>query len=117
MLIDDLVEVLFDVEEGVDVGYVVRTFFDVECLVFLGDELLDLVGFVLDLVDNQVAFERVESLSFLGWFFEGDFAWEPVEVLDGAFAVFDAYVNCYGCAAVDDLVHILISCVVVDDVM
>lgn len=117
LLIDDLVEVLFDVEEGVDVGDVVRTFFDVECLVFLGDELLDLVGFVLDLVDNQVAFERVESLGFLGWFFEGDFAWEPVEVLDDAFAVFDAYVNCYGCAAVDDLVHILISCVAVDDVM
>ena len=33
LLIDDLVEVLFDVEEGVDVGDVVRTFFDVECLV------------------------------------------------------------------------------------
>ena len=36
---------------------------------------------------------------------------------DDAFAVFDAYVNCYGCAAGDDLVHILISCVAVYDVM
>ena len=74
LLIDELVEVLFVVEEGVDVGDVVRKFFDVECLIFLGDELLNLVGFDLDLVDNQVAFERVESLGFLGWFFEGDFA-------------------------------------------
>ena len=73
LLIDDLVEVLFVVDEGVDVGDVVRKFFDVECLIFL-DDILNLVDFVLDLVDNQVAFERVESLGFLGWFFEGDFA-------------------------------------------
>ena len=65
LLIDDLVEVLFDVEEGVDVGDVVRKFFDVECLIFL-DDILNLVDFVLDLVDNQVTFERVESIGFLG---------------------------------------------------
>ena len=57
LLIDDLVEVLFDVEEGVDIGDVVRTFFDDECLVFFSDELLDLDGFVFNLIDNQLTFE------------------------------------------------------------
>lgn len=89
VLFDDLGEVHFDVQQFVRAVVLVPVF-DVQSMVLLVDELADLVGFVLDLVDDEVAVDAVQALGLLSHFNHLDVLGGPLDALDVAVAVGDA---------------------------
>ena len=99
------------------VGDVVGALFNVEQLVLLGDEKLDLVGFVLDVVDDEVALELVEALGLFSRLLELELLGEAVEVLRDAPAIVDHDVHDKGGAAVDDVVDVVVAGVAVYNIM
>lgn len=115
LLFDDLIEVGFDVKKRVHIGDVVGTLVDVERFLFHRDELLDFVGFVFDEADDEVTFERVEAFGLFRWLFETHIGWEAVEYFLDTLAVGNGDIDRDGCAAVDELVHVLVASVVVMD--
>lgn len=97
------------------IGDVVGTLVDVERFLFHRDELLDFVRFVFDEADDEVTFERVEAFGLFRWLFETRLGWEAVEYFLDTLAVGNGDIDRDGCAAVDELVHVLVASVVVMD--